>query len=108
METQEVVTQKQQIDAVYELALKYTKPEDRANTPLKELITKEVKKSMRLELFQMIKAGQVKYRRDTNDEPKVRKYCSSVINNYVKGVTKGGSLKDKRYHSVLQHPVARK
>lgn len=105
----EVVQQKQQIEAVYELALKYTKEEDRANTPLKDLITKPVKKEMRLELFDLIKSGRVKYKKSLDNDPKIRKYCSSVINNFTKGIVKSsGKPKDARYHSVLQHPVVRK
>lgn len=51
--------------------------------PLRSFVTKEVRKSIRLKLFDGIKSGSIKLSR-TMDDSKLKKYCSSLINNWLK------------------------
>lgn len=50
---------------------------------LRSLITKDMRKSIRLKLFEGMKAGSIKLAKQTNDS-KLKKYCSSLINNWLK------------------------
>lgn len=50
---------------------------------LKNLITKEVRKSIRLKLFEGMKSGAIKLSRPMDDS-KLKKYSSSLINNWLK------------------------
>ena len=50
---------------------------------LRALVTKEVRKAIRVRLFQGIKAGEIKLARPMDDS-KLKKYCSSLINNWLK------------------------
>lgn len=50
---------------------------------LKELVTKEIRKSVRLKLFAAAKAGQMDYP-ESYDDSKLKKYCSGLINNWLK------------------------
>lgn len=57
--------------------------------PLKVLVTKDVRKVVRQRLFQEIKGGNVKLKK-TMDDSKLKKYCSGLINNWLK--------KDERFN----------
>lgn len=57
--------------------------------PLKTLVTKDIRKVVRTRLFQEIKAGNVKLSK-TMDDSKLKKYCSGLINNWLK--------KDERFN----------
>jgi hypothetical protein len=54
-----------------------------ADAKLKDLVTKEVRKIVRQRLFAAVKAGTVKLSKQFDDS-KLKKYCSSLINNWVK------------------------
>jgi predicted acyltransferase (DUF342 family) len=53
------------------------------NEKLKDLVTKEVRKSVRQKLFGAIKAGEVRLAKECDDS-KLKKYCSGLINNWLK------------------------
>lgn len=73
-----------QKDAVYQFAIEAlagaTPAEGQA---LRSLVTKEVRKSIRLKLFEGVKSGSIKLARSMDDS-KLKKYCSSLINNWLK------------------------
>lgn len=50
---------------------------------LKDLVTKEVRKVVRQRLFAAIKSGEVKLSKQFDDS-KLKKYCSGLINNWLK------------------------
>lgn len=50
---------------------------------LKDLVTKEVRKVVRQRLFQAVKSGEVKLSKQFDDS-KLKKYCSGLINNWLK------------------------
>lgn len=50
---------------------------------LKDLVTKEVRKVVRGRLFKAIQAGEIKLSK-VMDEGKLKKYCSGLINNWLK------------------------
>lgn len=50
---------------------------------LKDLVTKELRKTVRTRLFQAIKTGEIKLSK-TMDDSKLKKYCSGLINNWLK------------------------
>lgn len=54
-----------------------------AGTKLKELVTKEVRKVVRQRLFAAVKSGDVKLSKQFDDS-KLKKYCSGLINNWLK------------------------
>lgn len=56
------------------------KPE---GTKLKELVTKEIRKIVRQRLFAAVKSGEVKCSKQFDDS-KLKKYCSGLINNWLK------------------------
>lgn len=75
-----------QKDAVYQFALDAVRATGAivtAGTPLRNYITKEVRKTIRLRLFDGVKSGQIKLSK-TYDDSKLKKYCSSLINNWLK------------------------
>lgn len=57
--------------------------------PLKDLVTKEIRKVVRQRLFAAISAGEVRVSK-TMDSSKLKKYCSGLINNWLK--------KDERFN----------
>jgi hypothetical protein len=57
--------------------------------PLKSLVTKDIRKVVRVRLFQEFKAGNVKLSKNY-DDGKLKKYCSGLINNWLK--------KDERFN----------
>lgn len=73
-----------QNDAVYQYTVQALKG---ATTPegvaLKSIVTKEVKKEVRKRLFDGFKAGQIKLK-NPMDDSKLKKYCSGLINNWLK------------------------
>lgn len=73
----------QQKNAVYNLALAALNAEPKEGVSLRSLVTKEVRKTIRQGLFAAIKAGTVKLARPMDDS-KLKKYCSSLINNWLK------------------------
>lgn len=50
---------------------------------LRSLVTKEVRKAIRLKLFEGVKSDTIKLARSMDDS-KLKKYCSSLINNWLK------------------------
>lgn len=50
---------------------------------LKDLVTKDVRKVVRQRLFNGFKAGEIKLGK-TYDDSKLKKYCSGLINNWLK------------------------
>jgi hypothetical protein len=56
---------------------------------LKTRVTKDIRKVVRQRLFNEIKAGNVKLSK-TMDDSKLKKYCSGLINNWLK--------KDERFN----------
>jgi hypothetical protein len=94
METETLVTNQEapavttlsQKDAVYQFAAEAlasagSVPND--GQAVRDLVTKEVRKSIRLKLFSGVKTGQIKLARSMDDS-KLKKYCSSLINNWLK------------------------
>lgn len=91
METENLVTNQEkpsvieQKDAVYQLALTALAGAQPAEgQPLKTLVTKEVRKSIRVGLYNGIKAGSIKYSKSGKTDGQLKKYCSSLINNWLK------------------------
>lgn len=62
------------------LGSKYQLPE---GSKLKDIVTKEIRKVVRLRLFSAIKAGEIKLSK-VMDDSKLKKYCSGLINNWLK------------------------
>lgn len=50
---------------------------------LKDMVTKEVRKIVRQRLFLAVKTGEVKLSKQFDDS-KLKKYCSGLINNWLK------------------------
>lgn len=78
--TQETFSQKDAVFIFAVQALDGTPPDPR---PLRARVTKEVRKSIRRKLFDGVKSGSVKLSRSMDDS-KLKKYCSSLINNWLK------------------------
>lgn len=81
--------QTEQKDAVHALALQALSPEavegaKALGQPLKSLVTKEVRKAIRVGLYEGIKAGTIKYSKAGKSDGQLKKYCSSLINNWLK------------------------
>lgn len=72
-----------QKDAVYTFALEVLTDKPAEGQALRTLVTKEVRKAIRGRLFQGVKSGQIKLAR-TMDDSKLKKYCSNLINNWLK------------------------
>ena len=77
-----------QKDMVYAFALEALNLTEGANRPLgspalRSLVTKEVRKAVRLRLFAGMKDGTIKLARPMDDS-KLKKYCSSLVNNWMK------------------------
>lgn len=73
-----------QKEAVYQFAvaaLGEAKPAE--GQPLKSLVTKEIRKTIRAKLFAGAREGSIKLKRPMDDS-KLKKYCSSLINNWLK------------------------
>lgn len=85
VETKTETTSKlSQKDAVYNYvteALAGSSKED--GQKLKDLVTKEVRKVVRTRLFAAVKSGEVKLSKQFDDS-KLKKYCSGLINNWLK------------------------
>lgn len=90
-ETVDVATTKKlsQKDAVFSFLISALENKPAVGQPLKELVTKEVRKVVRTRLFQEMKAGNVKLKQPMDDS-KLKKYCSGLINNWLK--------KDERFN----------
>lgn len=73
-----------QKDAVYKYVTESlagtTLPE---GVKLREMVTKDVRKVVRTRLFNAIKVGDIKLAK-TYDDSKLKKYCSGLINNWLK------------------------
>jgi hypothetical protein len=91
MNQAEQIKGSKQKEAIYNLALEAIAASGAQpnGSPLKSLITKDVRKAIRAKLFEGIKTGTIQYKPKKADGD-VKKYCSSVINNWLK--------KDKRYN----------
>lgn len=77
--------QTEQKDAVYNLAVAALAGAQPAEgQPLKSLVTKEVRKAIRVGLFEGIKNGSIKYSKADKTDGQLKKYCSSLINNWLK------------------------
>lgn len=79
----EVVSQK---NSVFNFVTEAIASEGRVKSEsekLKELVTKEIRKSVRLKLFAAAKAGLMDYP-EAYDDSKLKKYCSGLINNWLK------------------------
>ncbi len=86
VETKTEVAKLSQKDAVYNFvvsALKDANTAPNEGQKLKELVTKEVRKSVRQRLFASVKSGEVKLSKQFDDS-KLKKYCSGLINNWLK------------------------
>jgi hypothetical protein len=78
------VTQIEQKEAVYQLALEVLgAAANNPASPLKTLVTKEVRKAIRVKLFEGIRAGTIEFKPNKTDG-ELKKYCSSLINNWLK------------------------
>lgn len=53
------------------------------NQKVRDLVTKEVRKTVRQRLFNAVKTGEVKLSKQFDDS-KLKKYCSGLINNWLK------------------------
>lgn len=92
MQTENLVTTQDDIvtgilsqkDAVHRFALEalqgVAKPE---GASVRSLVTKAIRKAIRLKLFDGLRLGSVKLARPMDDS-KLKKYCSSLINNWLK------------------------
>lgn len=54
---------------------------------LRDLVTKDVRKTVRTKLFNSIKSGDIKLSKEMDDS-KLKEYCSGLINNWVKKDTR--------------------
>ncbi len=73
-----------QKDAVYNFVTEALAGVARAEgTKLKDLVTKEVRKTVRPRLFAAVRSGQIKLSKEYDDS-KLKKYCSGLINNWLK------------------------
>jgi hypothetical protein len=78
------VTTISQKDAVLNFALEATNNGRREEgASLRSIVTKEVRKAIRQRLFAGVKDGSIKLSRSMDDS-KLKKYCSSLINNWLK------------------------
>lgn len=78
----ETVSKLSQKNAVYNFVTEVV-GQPKEGTKLKELVTKEVRKIVRQRLFASVKTGQVKLSKQFDDS-KLKKYCSGLINNWLK------------------------
>jgi hypothetical protein len=78
------VPQTEQKDAVFALALRALGSKHATGQPLKSLVTKEVRKAIRVGLYEGIKDGTIKYSKAGKSDGQLKKYCSSLINNWLK------------------------
>ena len=84
-ETSEAPKAQEQKEAVYALALEALAGATPAEgQPLKSLVTKEVRKAIRVGLYAGIKNGTIKYVKSGKTDGELKKYCSSLINNWLK------------------------
>lgn len=90
METQEQAVEAKaetgklsQKDAVYNFVTEALENKPAEGQKLKELVTKEIRKVVRQKLFAAVKSGQVKLSKQYDDS-KLKKYCSGLINNWLK------------------------
>lgn len=73
-----------QKDAVFQFALEALAGKPAAEgQALRELITKDVRKQIRVKLFDGVRSGKIKLARSMDDS-KLKKYSSSLINNWLK------------------------
>lgn len=77
------VSKVSQKDAVFNFVIAALENKPAEGQKLKELVTKEVRKVVRQRLFAAIKSGEVKLSKQF-DESKLKKYCSGLINNWLK------------------------
>ena len=90
--TETAASQTEQKDAVFNLALQALNGQTATEgQPLKSLVTKEVRKAIRVGLYEGIKNGSIKYSKTGKSDGQLKKYCSSLINNWLK--------KDSRFNS---------
>lgn len=74
----------EQKEAVYALALAALTDKPAEGQPLKSLVTKDVRKTIRVGLYAGIKNGTIKYVKSGKTDGELKKYCSSLINNWLK------------------------
>lgn len=73
-----------QKDAVYQFAVEALEGTARVEgSALRAAVSKEVRKAIRGKLFESVKSGKIKLARQMDDS-KLKKYCSSLINNWLK------------------------
>ncbi len=77
----------EQREAVFKFVTEFI-PVKQEGQSLKSLLTKEIKKAVKVRLIGEIKAGTVACSKEMDDK-KLNKYCSSLISNWLK--------KDSRY-----------
>jgi hypothetical protein len=77
------VSKLSQKDAVYTFVTAVVGQPQEGGAKLKELVTKEVRKTVRQRLFAAVKSGDVKLSKQYDDS-KLKKYCSGLINNWLK------------------------
>lgn len=84
VETKADVSKLSQKDAVYNFVTEALEGAVRPEgSKLKDLVTKEVRKVVRTRLFSAVKSGEVKLSKQFDDS-KLKKYCSGLINNWLK------------------------
>lgn len=77
-----------QKDAVFNFVNEALKDVTKAEgVKLKDLVTKEVRKVVRTSLFAAVKSGEVRLSKQFDDS-KLKKYCSGLINNWLKKDTR--------------------
>ena len=90
VETKAPEKQKSQRDLVYELVKAVTYGRTReAGTHMRDFLTKEEKGIVRTGIYNLIRAGVMRYKKDVSDIPKIKKYASVLICDVFK--------KDPRY-----------
>lgn len=73
-----------QKDAVYNFVTEALAGAERPEgSKLRDLVTKEVRKTVRPRLFAAVRSGEIKLSK-TYDDSKLKKYCSGLINNWLK------------------------
>lgn len=83
VETTTGVTKLSQKDAVYNFVVEALTDKPAEGTKLRDSVTKDVRKIVRQRLFAAVKSGEVKLSKQFDDS-KLKKYCSGLINNWLK------------------------
>jgi len=92
-QTPEERPKRSQRDLVFDLVSRVSAASGRerpTDTHVKDFLTKDEKKAIRGAIFDLIQSGDMSYKKDRSDAPKVRKYASCLLCDAFK--------KDSRYN----------